>query len=354
MNCRRLGLVAALTPLFAFAQSQVAPKTAMATSKSAKNWTVPRTADGHPDFQAVWVNNSATPLERPKELADRDHLTDAEVQALRKKAAELYNGDGDTSFGDFYFETVWKALKSSTTGPHKIGDHEFDSGTGDYSSVWIVQRDWDNRTSLITDPPNGKLPPMTPEATKRRDAGLQASQHPADGPEDRGLSERCITYGTPQTIAGYQSYLQFVETPKSVMIETEMIHDARVIPMDGRPHVASGFHEWNGDSRGHWEGDTLVIDSTNYKPRAFMSMSSDKLHVIERFTRTSQDVLKYEITVDDPGTWTKPWTMMIPLRLSDHEIYEYACHEGNIGLAGILAGARADEKKAAAAAGGTK
>jgi hypothetical protein len=169
------------------------------------------------------------------------------------------------------------------------------------------------------------------------------------------LQERCITYGSPQLTAGYQSYTQIQQTPNAVVIETEMIHDARVIPLDGRPHIPSTIQQWLGDSRGHWEGETLVVDTTNYKPRSFMSSSSEKLHVVERFTRTGPDTLKYEITINDPDTWMKPWSMMIPIKSSPHPIYEYACHEGNVGLAGILAGARAEEKAAAEAANkGTK
>ncbi|MBZ5611542.1 MAG: hypothetical protein LAP38_25055 [Acidobacteriia bacterium] len=348
MNFRRLCFVAGLTALASLAQGQVAPHPALAVAKSVnRTWTPPRTADGHPDLQGVWSNNNATPLERPKELAGRALLTDQEVAAMKKKAAELYNGKGDAAFGDTIFETVWASLKGTTAGPHVKAANEFDSGTGDYSSEWIVARDWDNRTSLITDPPDGRMPPMTPEAQKRRAATFAASTHPAAGPEDRGLSERCITFGSPQLTAGYQSYTEVLQSPHAVVVMTEMIHDARVIPLNGGPHLPSTFHQWQGDSRGHWEGDTLVVDTTNYKSKAFMSMSSEKLHVIERFSRTGPETLQYEITIDDPDTWTKPWSLMIPLRSSDHPIYEYACHEGNIGLAGILAGARAEERAAA-------
>jgi hypothetical protein len=313
-----------------------------------------RTADGHPDLQGVWANNNATPLERPKELAGRASLTNEEVAAMKKKAAELYNGGGDAAFGDTVFQTVYAAVKgtAAAAGPHKKAANEFDAGTGDYSSEWIVAREWDNRTSLITDPPDGKMPAMTPEAQARRAATFSAMNRRADGPEDRGLSERCLTFGSPQLTAGYQSYTQIVQTRDAVVIMTEMIHDARIIPLDGRAHPPSAIRQWMGDSRGHWEGDTLVIDSTNYKPNSFMSASSEKLHVTERFTRTGPESLKYEITIDDPETWTKPWSLMIPLKSSDHPIYEYACHEGNSGLAGILSGARAEEK--AAAGSGTR
>jgi len=161
------------------------------------------------------------------------------------------------------------------------------------------------------------------------------------------LQERCVTYGSPQLTAGYQSYSQIVQNANTVMIRTEMIHDVRIIPLDGRPHLPSTVQNWLGDSVGHWEGDTLVIDTTNYKPQSFMSSSSEQLHVTERLTRTGPESMKYEITINDPGTWTKPWSLMIPLQRTSELIYEYACQEGNIGLAGILSGTRAEERAAA-------
>jgi hypothetical protein len=192
---------------------------------------------------------------------------------------------------------------------------------------------------------------MTPGAQERRQASFAAAQLPAAGPEDRSLSERCITYGSPQLTEGYQSYYQFVQSPTSIAIMTEMIHDVRIVPIDkggplgGQPHAPAAVEQWLGDSRGRWEGDTLIVDTTNYKPRAFMSVSSDKLHVTERFSLSGPETLKYEITIDDPEVWTKPWSLMIPLRHSPVPVYEYACHEGNEGLAGILAGARAADAK---------
>ncbi len=343
--------------------------TAILSPARSQTWTLPRTSDGQPDLQGVWANNTATPLERPKEFAARPVLTDSEVAAMKKKAAELYNGGGDAAFGDTIFQTVWAAVQGSGSGPHVKAAKEFDAGTGDYSSEWIVSREWDNRTSLITDPPDGKLPAMTSEGQARRAATFAALSRPPAGPQDRGLQERCITFGSPQLIAGYQSYMQIQQTSDAVIVETEMIHDARIIslnrpldgplnrpldgplnrPLDGRPHLSSAVEQWLGDSVGHWEGDTLVVDTTNYKPRSFMSMSSEKLHVIERFSRTGPESLKYEITIDDPGTWTKPWSLMIPLKHSPTPIYEYACHEGNVGLASILRGARAEEAAAEAA-----
>jgi hypothetical protein len=350
MKHRYLTFSGALAVALLLFQGTAAAQALKPDNKSATPaWTAPRTIDGHPDLQGVWSNNTATPLERPKELEGRSTLTDAEVEALKKKAAELFSGDGDAAFGDDYYRLVWASVKGSEKGPHKKAAAEFDGGTGDYSSVWIVARDWDNRTSLITDPPDGKMPPMTPDGKKRSMAAIAAYLRPAAGPQDRGLSERCITYGSPQLIAGYQSYYQILQTHDSVVIMTEMIHDARVIPLDAGPHVPSNIEEWHGDSRGHWEGDTLVVDTTNYKPQSFMN-ATDKLHVVERFSRSGPQTLKYEITIDDPNTWTKPWSLMIPLKQTSERVFEYACHEGNSGMIGILAGARAEERAAAAKA----
>jgi hypothetical protein len=339
MNCRCLYFVAGITALVSLAQGQaVQPK-----------WMAPRTPDGHPDFQGGWANNIATPLERPRELAGRPLLTDEEVAAMRKKARELFNGQGDAAFGDTVFNTVFANVKGTRSG-FKSTDGE----TGDYSSVWTVERDWENRTSLITDPSDGRLPPMTARAETRA-AGQRVLGSPvvligrADQAQDRPLQERCITYGSPSLVAGYQSGYWISQSPTSVIVVTEMIHDARVIPLEGGPHLPSTVRQWLGDSRGHWEGDTLVVDTTNYKPRAFRNITSEKLHVIERFTRTGPETLKYEITIDDPDTWTKPWSLMIPLRRSSDPYLEYACHEGNYGLAGVLAGARAEERTAESA-----
>jgi hypothetical protein len=310
-----------------------------AIAQSSAKWAPSRNADGQPDLQGVWANNNATPLERPKELAGRALLTEQQVAALKQKAGELFSGQTDAAFGDQIFLSVLANVQGT-----KSGFTSTDGKTGDYSSVWLVERNWDNRTSLIMDPPDGRLPTMTSEAQQKQLAAAAARNRPAEGPEDRSLSERCITFGSPRLQAGYNSYFQIVQSAKTAVIVMETIHDARVIPLDGSPHLPTNVQTWLGDSRGHWEGDTLVVDTTNYKPGVFMNVSSDKLHVVERFTRTSPDVLKWEIAVDDPGAWSKPWTAMIPLRHSNDAIYEYACHEGNYGLEDILSGARAEEK----------
>src|ERR1700692_415397 len=272
MKDRYLYFVLGLAALIAVAQGQVASQTPLAKATSSKQtWAPPRTSDGHPDMQGFCANSNATPRERPKELAGRATLSDEELAAMKKKAHELFGGNGDAAFGDAVYLTVLANVLGTKTG-FKSTDGE----TGDYSSVWTVERDWENRTSLITDPPDGRMPAMIPEAQKRREAARAAMNRPATGPGDRSLPERCLTYGSPQLTAGYQSYYQIVQTPQWVMIMTEMIHDAREIPLDGGPHLSSTVQQWLGDSRGHWEGDTLVVDTANYKPRAFMSVSDRK------------------------------------------------------------------------------
>ena len=304
-------------------------------------YTVPRTTDGHPDFQGFWENNIATPLQRPKEIANRPTLTDAEVAKMREKANEMFTGKSDAVF----FDGFYPAVLDNVLGL-KHGFKSADGGTGDYGSEWNDTRVWENRTSLITDPPDGRIPALTPRAIQARAEAMKAMQR-SWSVQDRPLGDRCITYGSPQLTAGYQSYYQIVETPGAVMILTEMFHDVRVVKMNDAHHPPKDVQEWLGDSIGHWEGDTLVVDTTNYRPRAFQSITSDKLHIIERFTRQDAEVLRYEITVDDPDTYAKPWSLMVPLQRSSKPVYEYACHEGNYSLAGILAGARAEEAKKA-------
>jgi hypothetical protein len=310
---------------------------------TAKAWTAARTPDGQPDLQGVWANNNATPLERPKALADRQFLTEEEVGRLKAKAGELFNGDGDAAFGDEIFV-------AALSGRERYVSDSFDKGTGNYNSFWLVDRDFDNRTALIMDPADGKIPALTAEAQQRNAAQAAARRErgPADSVEDRPLSERCITFGMPDLLAGYNSYYQIAQTRDYVAIATERIHDVRLIPLDGRPHVPQGIRLWNGDSRGHWEGDTLVVDTTNFSEKTNFRGASENLHVVERFTRKGPNGLEYQVTLSDPTTWTKPWTLMIPLRKTTDKIYEYACHEGNTGVAGVLAGARAQEKTAPA------
>lgn len=335
-TCAVIAVVAAIAGGGATVFAQARARAAAAPGK----WTLARTPDGRPDFQGVWANNTVTPLQRPKQWEGKAHLTDAEVAELQKFAAQIEENDGDAQFGDGYILAVLNRIA-------KPGS--YDPGTGNYNQFWVVGRDWhDRRTSLITDPADGKLPAMTPEGQKRRAAELERRKtHAFEDPEVFPLGERCVNFGVPRVQAGYNSYVQIVQTPGYVMIMNEMAHDARVIPLDGRPHLDPAIRVWNGDPRGHWEGDTLVIDSTNFSPKSDFMGAHDGLHVTERLTRVSADVLNYEFTVDDPTTWTRPWTAMIPLKHKDELIYEYACHEGNEAIPDMLRGHRYEEREAA-------
>jgi hypothetical protein len=294
--------------------------------------------DGQPDLQGVWSNNNATPLERPAALAGKTLLTETEVAALKARARELFAGDGDAAFGDDVFTAI-------VTGVNAFASS--DRTTGNYNQFWIADRDFDNRTSLVTEPADGRIPPMTPAAQQRRaGASLDRAQRGGDGPEDRTLSERCITFGVPRLQAAYNRYIQIFQTRDHVAIVMETIHDARIIPVNGRPHVGGKIRQYLGDSVGHWEGDTLVVDTTNYSPKSDFRGAHEHLHLVERFTRVSPTRIDYEMRIDDPSTWVRPWTAMIPLKRTDEAIYEYACHEGNDGMAGILEGARAEENAA--------
>lgn len=305
-------------------------------------WPVPRTPDGQPDLQGVWANNVATPLERPEELAAKAALTDEELSELTARAARLFDGQGDAAFGDSVFQAALVAADDFTSS---------DTATGNYNQFWLADRHFDHRTSLVVDPPNGRIPPLTKEGQGRANARADARLRHAVGPEDRALSERCLSFGVPRLGAGYNSYYQLLQAPGYVVIRMETIHDVRVIPLDGTPHLPSGVRQWHGDSRGHWEGETLVVDTTNFSPKINFREyrgSAEHLHTVERFTRVGPDTIHYEVTVDDPTAWTAPWTVMIPLKQSPDQIYEFACHEGNVGMEGILAGARALERAEAA------
>jgi hypothetical protein len=318
-------------------------QSAPAPAKSAKsgNYVPPKTADGQPDLQGVWANNMATPLERPKTLEGRATLTPQEVAAMQKRSNELFGGDGDAAFGDAIYEAVLSDVQ-------KYKPTTFDKDTGNYNAFWIVGREFENRTSLITDPPDGRLPPQTEESKKRLQTTMAAQKgHEFDGHENRPLSERCISFGFPDLLAGYNSYYQIIQGPGYVAILSERIHDVRIIPIDGRPHLPKNVRLMLGDSVGHWEGNTLVIDTTNFSKSSTFRGPSENMHLVERYTRTGPDTVSYQATVSDPTNWTKPWSFMIPLRHTDDAVYEYACHEGNSAMIGVLAGARAQESEPA-------
>ncbi|HEY7333554.1 MAG TPA: hypothetical protein VH639_01630 [Bryobacteraceae bacterium] len=312
----------------AFAIGALAGVSVFAQAPSgAKAWTAARTPAGKPDLSGIYSTATLTPLERPADLAGKQFFTEKEVadyeaQFLKTANRDRRDGGADVDVGRAYNE-FW----------YSRGDH-------------IVST---RRTSLIIDPPNGKIPALTPEAQKRQaERAAMTREHGFDAPEYRNLAERCLlwaTAGPPMLPGGYNNNYQIVQTADYVMILVEMIHDVRIIPLDGRPHLPSNVREWLGDSRGHWEGDTLVVDTTNFTSKTNFRGADENLHLTERFRRTSPGAVLYQFTVDDPTAFTKPWSAEIPMNRIQGPIVEYACNEGNYGMSGILAGARAQEKK---------
>jgi hypothetical protein len=303
---------------------------------SGQTWSPPRTADGQPDLQGVWDFRTITPLERPVALGTKEFFTDEEAASFEKEENRRQDRDQiDPEVGGLNYPA---------------------GGVVPYNEFWYDRGDkivGTRRTSLIIDPPNGRLPAMTPDGKKRADLRAaeqretQLGRPQADSWEDRPLQERCIVglnAGPPMTPGAYNNNVQLFQTPEYVVILNEMVHDARIIPLDGRPH--GRIRQWKGDSRGRWEGNTLVVDTTNFKRETSLPNSSANTHLVERFARTDANTLLYEFTVDDPTIWTRPWTAVVPMRKSVDPIYEYACHEGNYAMTGILAGARAAEKAA--------
>jgi hypothetical protein len=316
------------------------------TRPTNQAWTVPLTPNGHPDLIGTWLDSSATPLERPKELAGRQFLTDAEVLELKKRADRLFKSDkGDYAAGDNVF-------LAALANPDR-----FTNPNATCKSDVTPEREFDNRTSLIVDPPDGRIPPFTPEAKSRQSAlrnAVAAGVSPPDGPEDLNAAIRCITPGVPRLGgrygAGDYGYYQIAQTPDHVVLFNEIMHQTRIIPLDGRPHLPASIRTWDGDSRGRWDGKTLVVDTTNFSAKSNFMGSSENLHLTERFTRIAADEIRYEVTMDDPTVWTRPWTVMVRLRRTEEKLYENACHEGNLPLEDILTGARAQEKAAEDAA----
>ena len=299
-------------------------------------WVMPRTADGRPDLEGVWENNSATPLERPKQFADKPRLSDEELATLERRAKALFGPEAEATFGDALYTTLLADAR-----PRGLG------ATGSYSQNWLPDRYFEHRTSLITDPADGRLPPTTPAGARRRAAGSGFGRVGASV-QEMSLQDRCIHYGFPDLFAAYMAVYRIVQSPDYVAIQLEKIHDARIIPLDGRPHIRSSMQQYLGDSRGRWEGDTLVVETTNFHPKGnpmggYSVLSDENLRLVERFRRTADDTLEYTFTVDNPTMWTKPWTATINWKRSRGELLEYACHEGNYSLRGMLAGARADE-----------
>ena len=334
-----LMVVLAVVSLVSLPVAGQSPAAAPKARTAAKTWTVSHTPDGQPDLQGVWNYAPGTPLERPAAFAGRQFLTDDELAQAEKQMHERGNRDGRRARGT---------------------DADVN---GDYNAFWDAKRKTillTKRTSLITDPPDGKLPPLTPEAQKREAARADArrGRGPADSHEDRPLQERCLlqrTAGPPilpvagkDEVLGSPANFQILQTPGYVVILHETQGELRIIPLDGRPH--GNIRQWLGDSRGHWEGDTLVVDTTNFTNKTDFRGSHENLHLVERFTRVAADMIDYQFTVDDPTTWTMPWTAAVPIAKTEGQIYEYGCHEGNYSLPHILSGARAQEKAAAEAA----
>lgn len=300
-----------------------------AQSKTA----LPRTPDGHPDLQGIWTNATITPLERPAALANKPTLGDAEAAVLEKAAAkDLADVDGKSE--------------------HPLLAAAGSNGTGGYNVLFIdrgselARVDGVKRTSLIVDPPDGKIPPVTPEGRQRNTAAFRNSN--TDSVKNRPPAERCLvgfgsSTGPPMLPVLYNNNYQIVQTADRVMILAEMVHDARIVRIGGT-HVSSSVHQWLGDSIGHWEGDTLVVDTTNFNNQNLFHGSGESLHVIERFTRTDASTILYRATIDDPTTFTRQWTVEFPFVAAKGPIYEYACHEGNYSLTDILNGARKADK----------
>lgn len=286
-------------------------------------WTPARTGDGHPDLQGIWDYRSATPLERPARFAGREFMTAEEVAEYERLAAQREDGrpPDDPRTEQSVHPSWWL----------------------DYGKTVVKTA----RTSLIVDPADGRIPPLSEEGQKRaaeRRAAARA-RGATDSHESRGLFERCLTRGIPEGLlpGPYNNNLQIVQTPGYVVLFTEMIHDARIVALDGRPHGA--LRQWLGDSRGRWDGDTLVVDTINFTDKTSFRGAGANLHLVERFRRLDADTLEYSFTVDDPSTWTRPWTVTYPMVKTEGPIFEYACHEGNYGLMNILSGARWQEKK---------
>ena len=329
MGDRLLVILCAATlalPLIGFGQpATVAAKPAAAAKTGT--WTPPRTPDGQPDLQGIWNNGTVTPMERPAELAGKDIFTPQEARAWEKQVVDRVNRDQ-------------RAPGSVQDVARAYNDVWWDSGTTVVRTL---------RTSMVIDPPDGKIPPLTPLALKAVEERRSRMGRPAETAHDRPLAEQCLqfpTSGPPMTPYVYNNNFRIVQTKDAVAINIELLHDVRVIPLDGRRHLPSNVRLWFGDSTGHWDGNTLVVDTTNFTNKTSFRGSDENLHVIERFTRIDPDTIVYRFTIDDPTAFTRTWTAELTMARTPGPIYEYACHEGNYGMMNLLKGARADEKAA--------
>lgn len=317
-------------------------------------WRVPRTPWGHPDLQGVWTSDEeyGVPLERPVQYGERALLSEAELAKKREDARKRARLEvGPPTLSEAEKADPPPRLLSGTVGDGP--EHWFELGNAVSA-----------RTSLVIDPPNGRIPPFTEEARgrviqPRAVVGYEDSvrRGPANGPEDLNLAERCITRGLPNLWVPqvYNNGFQIVQAPDYVVVYYERLHEARVIPLDGRPALPSGIRQWIGSSRGRWEGDTLVVEVTNFSDKTSYKRSGQGLRLVERYNRVGPDAIRVEITVDDPTTWTSPWTMAVTGKSDPRywQIFEYACHEGNYSLSHVLSAARAEESRAEEGANGS-
>ncbi|MXZ73309.1 MAG: hypothetical protein F4Z04_17645 [Acidobacteria bacterium] len=306
-----------------------------ALAQSGNGGEALQTPDGHPDISGVWDFRTVTPLERPEQFADKEFLTEEEAAAYEQERVLANNADlnrEDTTTD----RAVVNGTRESADLRLAYNDFWWDRGTTAVET---------RRTSLVVDPPNGRIPSLTEAAQARRDERVRISQRPSEGPEDRSLAERCITgfnSGPPMLPAAYNMNVQIFQTKDHVVLLNEMVHNARIIPLDGSTHDVP---LWTGMSTGRWEGDTLVVETKNFLRETSFRDSSQNLMLTERFRRLDDDTLVYGFTVEDPTTWTAPWTVELPMRRSDLPIFEYACHEGNYGMEGTLSGARHVESR---------
>ncbi len=297
-----------------------------------------RTSWGVPDLRGIWDFRTITPLERPRDMAEKQVLTQAEADELEARTAQ-------------------RRVEADTLAiPERcVGSPNFVDCVGSYNQLWFDRGTEvleDRRTSLIVDPPDGRIPSLTPEAQNRADAIAEIRRRPPRGPEDRRVGARCIVgfnSGPPMSPSAYNNNMQLFQAPGYVAILNEMVHDARIIPLDGRDHLPSHIRQWMGDSRGRWDGDALVVETTNLTDQTMFKGSGKNMRVVERFKRLDADTLLYEYTIDDPESFVHPWTAVFPMRKTALPIYEYACHEGNYSMFNLLSGARAEEKAAAEA-----
>ena len=339
MRNRSLGTPCVLATLIAVLL--LAPVTA--AGQTERSWTAPRTVDGQPDLQGVWDFRTITTMQRPERFGDRQFLTEEEAAALEqeKLTADLAAPEDRKPSGGA-FPTGGRTVGAGID-EQSVDSIWFDDGVRFGRAGVLPSR----RTSLITDPSDGRIPR---KPRPERQAQPTPRRRTIDGYENLGLTTRCLislNAGPPMRPGPYNNNVQILQTPEYVAVVNEMIHDVRIIPLDGRPHLVPTLRKWIGDSRGHWEGETLVVETTNYNTRGRTGSANARLHVVERFTRVGPDTLDYDFTVTDPDAYTRPWSAQFPMTKSAGHIYEYACHEGNYALGNTLRGARAAERAAA-------